>query len=299
VRAASGGLDSSGILKETIMDVGFIGLGMMGIAMARNIAKAGHRVQAWNRSPADGAGLNMVKKPGDAFDAEVVFTMLSDDAAIRTVVLEGGLLERARKGAVHVVASTISVDFATELAAKHAEAGVAYLSAPVFGRPDVAAAAQLNVVVGGATPAIDKVAPLFAAIGKKTWVMGERPEHANAAKIAGNMMIGMAIEAMAEAALLVEGNGVKTQPFFDLMLESLFGCRVYQSYSPKIVHQEYAPGFKMALGLKDLRLATEAAERAGKKLPMLDTVREQMTEAVQAGLGDKDWSAVAAYLRDR
>jgi 3-hydroxyisobutyrate dehydrogenase-like beta-hydroxyacid dehydrogenase len=175
---------------------------------------------------------------------------------------------------------------------------VAYLSAPVFGRPDVAAAAQLNVVVGGAPSAIEKVAPLFAAIGRKTWVMGERPEHANAAKIAGNMMIGMAIEAMAEATLLVEGNGVKPQAFFDLILESLFGCRVYQSYSPKIVQREYAPGFKMSLGLKDLRLAAAAAERAGKRLPMLDTVRGQMTEAVQAGLGDKDWSAVAEYMRD-
>jgi 3-hydroxyisobutyrate dehydrogenase-like beta-hydroxyacid dehydrogenase len=279
------------------MDVGFIGLGMMGMAMARNIAKAGHRVQAWNRSAVDAAELTMVS-PGDAFGADVVFTMLSDDAAIRAVVLDGDLLARARKGAVHVVASTISVDFATELAEKHAEAGVAYLSAPVFGRPDVAAAAQLNIVVGGAPSAIEKAAPLFAVIGKKTWVLGDRPEHANAAKIAGNMMIGMAIEAMAEATLLVEGNGVKPQAFFDLILESLFGCRVYQSYSPKIVQQEYAPGFKMSLGLKDLRLATAAAERAGKRLPMLDTVRAQMTEAVQAGLGDQDWSAVAQYMRD-
>jgi 3-hydroxyisobutyrate dehydrogenase-like beta-hydroxyacid dehydrogenase len=279
------------------MDVGFIGLGMMGIAMARNIAKAGHRVQAWNRSPVDGAGLSMVKTPGEAFNADVVFTMLSDDAAIRAVVLEGGLLKPARKGAVHVVASTISVDFAVELAARHAEAGVAYLSAPVFGRPDVAAAAALNIVVGGAPSAIDKVAPLFAAIGKKTWVMGEHPAQANAAKIAGNMMIGMAIEAMAEATLLAEGNGVAPKAFFELMLEALFGCRVYHSYSAKIVAEEYSPGFKMSLGLKDLRLAAEAADRAGKRLPMLETVRNQMTEAVHAGLGDKDWSAVAEFMR--
>jgi 3-hydroxyisobutyrate dehydrogenase-like beta-hydroxyacid dehydrogenase len=279
------------------MDVGFIGLGKMGIAMARNIAKSGHHVRAWNRSPVDGAGLDIVKSARDAFQADVVFTMLSDDAAVRAVVLDGGLLKDARKGLVHVGSSTVSVAFAEELTARHAEAGIGYVSAPVFGRPDVAEAAELNVVVGGAEDAIGKAAPLLAAIGRKTWVMGDRPAQANAAKIAGNMMIGMAIGAMTEAALLSEGNGVAPKAFFELVLEALFGCRVYQSYSAKIVAEEYSPGFKMALGLKDLRLASEAAARAGKRLPILDAVRDQMTEAVHAGLGDKDWSALAEYMR--
>lgn len=281
------------------MDVGFIGLGHMGRAMARNIAKAGHNVRAWNRSPVDTTGLTRVKTAREAFHAEVVFTMLADDAAVRAVVLDGDLLKEARRGAVHVGCSTISIEFAEELAARHAEAGIGYISAPVFGRPDVAEAAQLNVVVGGPEAAIGKAVPLLAAIGKKTWFMGERPSQANAAKIAGNMMIAMAIEAMAEATLLAEGNGVAPKAFFELVLEALFGCRVYQSYSAKIVAEEYSPGFKMSLGLKDLRLATEAAERAGKRLPMLDTVRDQMTEAVHAGLGDKDWSAVAEFMRQQ
>jgi 3-hydroxyisobutyrate dehydrogenase-like beta-hydroxyacid dehydrogenase len=279
------------------MDVGFIGLGKMGIAMARNLAKAGHNVRAWNRSPADGAGLSLVKTAREAFQADVVFSMLSDDAALRAVVLDGGLLKDARKGTVHVGCSTISIAFAEELTKRHAEAGIGYVSAPVFGRPDVAEAAQLNVVVGGPVSAIDKVAPLLAAIGKKTWVMGGEPAQANAAKIAGNMMIGMAIGAMSEATLLAEGNGVAPKAFFELVLESLFGCRVYQSYSAKIVAEEYSPGFKMALGLKDLRLASEAAERACKTLPILETTRNQMTEAVHAGLGEKDWSALADYMR--
>jgi 3-hydroxyisobutyrate dehydrogenase-like beta-hydroxyacid dehydrogenase len=279
------------------MDVGFIGLGKMGIAMARNLAKAGHTVRAWNRSAVDVSGLTLVKTAHEAFQADVVFTMLSDDAALRAVVLDGGLLKDARKGMVHVGCSTISVAFAEELTKRHAEAGIGYVSAPVFGRPDVAEAAQLNVVVGGAERAIEKAAPLLAAIGKKTWVMGDQPAQANAAKIAGNMMIGMAIGAMSEATLLAEGNGVAPKAFFELVLESLFGCRVYQSYSAKIVAEEYSPGFKMSLGLKDLRLASEAAERAGKRLPILETVRDQMTEAVHAGLGDKDWSALADFMR--
>jgi 3-hydroxyisobutyrate dehydrogenase-like beta-hydroxyacid dehydrogenase len=279
------------------MDVGFIGLGKMGIAMARNLAKAGHNVRAWNRSAVDAGGLTLVKTAREAFEADVVFSMLSDDAALHAVVLDGGLLQDARKGIVHVGCSTISIAFAEELTKQHAEAGIGYISAPVFGRPDVAEAAQLNVVVGGAESAIDKAAPLLAAIGKKTWVMGDQPAQANAAKIAGNMMIGMAIGAMSEAALLAEGNGVAPKAFFELVLEALFGCRVYQSYSAKIVAEEYSPGFKMALGLKDLRLASEAAERIGKKLPILETTRDQMTEAVHAGRGDQDWSALADYMR--
>ena len=282
------------------MDVGFIGLGKMGIAMARNIAKAGHSVHAWNRSavdPAEIGDLKMVPTPANAFQADVVFTMLSDDAAIRAVVLESGVVQQARPGLVHVVAATISVAFAEELATRHAEAGIAYVSAPVFGRPDAAAAAQLTVVAAGASAAVDKVAPLFAAVGRKTWFLGEQPQQANAAKIAGNMMIAMAIEAMAEATVLTESNGVAPDMFFELILDALFGCRVYQSYSGKIVQRDYEPGFKMSLGLKDLRLATAAGEKSGKRLPMLDAVRTQMTAAVQAGLGDKDWSGIAEFIR--
>ena len=279
------------------MDVGFIGLGKMGIAMARNLAKAGHNVKAWNRSPVDAADLTLVKTAAEAFQADAVFTMLSDDAAVRAVVLDGNLPAQARKHTVHIGCSTISIDFAEELTKRHAEAGIGYVSAPVFGRPDVAEAAQLNVVAGGPEDQIEKVAPLLAAVGKKTWMMGTKPVRANAAKVAGNMMIAMAIEAMAEATLLCEGNGVTRKAFFELVLEALFGCRVYQSYSAKIVADDYTPGFKMSLGLKDLWLATGAAELAGRNLPMLDAVRDQMTEAVQSGFGDKDWSAVAEFMQ--
>src|ERR1043165_6283394 len=136
-RFASRRLDCRDTSKETVMDVGFIGLGKMGIAMARNIAKAGHPGRAWNRSPVEAAGLTLVKTARDAFQADVVFTMLADDAAIRAVVLDGGLLEHARKGTIHVGCSTISIACAEELTARHAEAGIGYVSAPVFGRPDV------------------------------------------------------------------------------------------------------------------------------------------------------------------
>ena len=278
------------------MDVGFIGLGAMGSAMASNLAKVGHTVRAWNRSGDPGMdGVAMASDPADAFTAEVVFTMLSDDPAIRQVLLEPGVLGKARKGLVHVVTSTISVAFAGELAAVHAAAGVGYVSAPVLGRPDVAARGELNILVAGRREAIDKVRPLLAVLSKKIWDMGEEPPRANAAKIAANMMITMAIEAMAEAVVLAEANGLSRDAFFALILGTLFGGRVYESYSDHIAKEAYEPGFKATLGLKDLRLATRAAEDAGRRLPMLDAVQERLAEAVDAGLGDKDWSIMADY----
>ena len=278
------------------MEVGFIGLGAMGSAMALNLVKAGHRIKAWNRSgvPA-GSGMEMVRAPADAFAAEVVFTMLSDDPAIRTVLLDAGVLNKARHGLVHVVTSTISVAFAGELAKAHAAAGVGYVSAPVLGRPDVAARAELNILAAGKREAIETVRPLLDVLSKKVWDMGEEPTCANAAKIAANMMITMAIESMAEAAVLTEANGVPRSAFFELILGTLFGCRVYESYSANMVKENYEPGFKAKLGLKDLRLATEAATDAGRRLPMLDAVRNRMGEAVEAGLGDRDWSIMADY----
>lgn len=280
------------------MQIGFIGLGAMGSAMARNLVAAGHEVRAWNRSGGTIEGVTMLGSPAEAFDAEAVLTMLSDDAAIRSVVLEAGLLAGARPGLVHVVASTISVGFAHELVAAHAQAGVAYVSAPVLGRPDVAAAGALNILAGGPRAAIDRVRPILDVIGARIWEMGEDAPSANAAKIACNMMLTMAIEAMGEAVVLGEANGVSREAFFELILGTLFGGRAYQTYSAAIVQGDYTPGFKATLGLKDLRLAREAAEAAGRRLPMLDAVHGRMRETVEAGLGDRDWSAMAGFTID-
>ena len=279
------------------MEVGFVGLGAMGSAMARNLVNAGHKVRAWNRSGDAGInGVEMASDPaGGAFGAEAVFTMLSDDSAIREVLLATGVLGKAKKGLVHVVTSTISVAFAAELAKAHATAGVGYVSAPVLGRPDVAAKGELNILAAGKREAVERVRPLLDVLGKRVWDMGEEPPRANAAKIAANMMITMAIEAMAEAVVLTEANGLPRDAFFELILGTLFGGRAYESYSSHIANEAYEPGFKATLGLKDLRLATEAARDAGRRLPMLDAVRERLSEAVAAGLGDKDWSIMADY----
>ena len=277
------------------MEIGINGLGAMGRAMAKNLAAAGHQVSAWNRSGGTFEGIRMVGSPLDAFQGDAVLTMLSYDDVIRSVLLQAGVLEKARAGLVHVVASTISVAFAAELVGLHEKAHLGYVSAPVLGRPDVAARGELNVLAGGAPAAIDKIRSILEVIGGRNWDMGPVAPTANAAKIACNMMITMAIEAMAEAVVLTEANGLVRERFFELILGTLFGSRSYQVYSANIANQSYEPGFKATLGLKDLRLAREAAAQHGRTLPMLDAVHRRMTETVASGMGDHDWSAMADF----
>ncbi|MDR5769837.1 NAD(P)-dependent oxidoreductase [Caballeronia sp. LZ028] len=280
------------------MEIGIIGLGAMGREIARNLVAAGHTVTAWNRSGGNVEGVRMVQTPAQALQADVALTMLSDDRAIRNVLLDTNLLLKTRPGLVHVVASTISVALARELVELHRAAGVAYVAAPVLGRPDVAARGELNVLTAGAPTAVVKVMPALKVISKQVWDLGEEPPAAYAAKIACNMMITMAIEAMAEAVVLTQTNGLSRERFFELILGTLFGSRPYQTYSGNIIRNEYQPGFKAVLGLKDLRLAAEAAEQAGRVLPMLDAVHGRMAETVDAGMGDCDWSAIAALTAD-
>jgi 3-hydroxyisobutyrate dehydrogenase-like beta-hydroxyacid dehydrogenase len=277
------------------MDVGVIGLGAMGSAMARNLAAAGHRVKAWNRSGGTLKGVTMVSSPVDALQGDAALTMLSDDAVIRAVLLQPGVLDKAKAGLVHVVASTISVAFAKQLVELHARAGLGYVSAPVLGRPDVAAKGELSIIAGGPPSAIDKVRPVLEAIGGRIWDMGTEAPTANAAKIACNMLIAMAIEAMAEGVALTETNGLSRHRFFELILGTLFGSRAYQVYSANIANRNYQPDFKAPLGLKDLRLAREVAEQGGRTLPMLDAVHRRLAETIDAGMGDRDWSVMAEF----
>lgn len=279
------------------MQVGFIGLGAMGGAMARNLISAGHSVRAWNRSGNPGIdGLDMVSEPAEALRGEAAFTMLSDDLVVRQVLIDGGALSMARPGLVHVVAATISVDFSEELTGLHEAAGLGYVAAPVLGRPDVAARGELNILAAGRSESVERVRPLLDVLGKKVWDMGEVPKRANAAKLAANMMIAMVIESMAEAVAITEANGLSREIFFDLILNALFGGRSYQTYSSNIAQRKFEPGFKARLGLKDLQLATAAAEACGGQLPMLDAVRSQMIKAVDAGWGERDWSVMSEIL---
>lgn len=285
------------------MDIGFIGLGSMGSAMAANLVGAGHRVTVWNRSPEAAqavTGAAVAGTPQEAFGGEAVLTMLADDAAVRAVVLDSGALAAAAPGLVHVMMATISVALVDELVARHRAAGVAYVAAPVFGRPPAAAAAQLNIVAAGDPAAIDRVQPLLDALGTRTWRLGDDPRRANVAKVAGNMMIALAIEAMAEATSLTESYGLSSRDFLDIVTNTLFASPSYKSYGGQIAEGRYEPaGFKLRLGLKDVELARAAAAAKGAALPAADVVRQQLLDGIAQGLGDKDWSALAEVAHRR
>ena len=282
------------------MDIGFIGLGDMGSAIAANLLKAGHTVRVWNRSPQAAAklaalGATVADSAAHAFAGDAVFSMLADDNALRAVLLDSGVLAGAAPGLVHVNLATISVALAEQLATLHAQYGVDYVAAPVLGRPDVAAAAKLNIVAGGTDRAIDRVLPLLDAIGQKTWRAGPRPQDANLLKVAVNFMLASAIETTGEAAALVSGYGIDPAVLIELISNTLFPGPVYAGYGKMIAEQRYEPAlFKARLGLKDVSLALAAAEAVATPLPVASVVRDNLIDVVAHGDGDKDFAALGA-----
>lgn len=287
------------------MNVGFIGLGAMGQGMAANLLAAGHTVRVWNRSsePAErlkAQGAIAVPTAAEAFQGDAVVTMLADDGSIRSVVLDGGLLAKSQPRLVHIVMSTISAEFAHDLAHAHREHGVSYVSAPVFGRPDVAAAGKLTIVVGGAPEAIDRVSPVLAAMGQRAWRIGDDPVAANVVKIAGNFLLICAVEAMGEAVALAKGHHVDPAAMLEIFTETLFAAPVYKTYGTLIVNERYRPaGFKLALGFKDLKLALAAAESSHTPLPFAGVARDAFIEAIAHGNADADLSALASVAAER
>jgi 3-hydroxyisobutyrate dehydrogenase-like beta-hydroxyacid dehydrogenase len=279
------------------MDIGFIGLGEMGVAMVHNMLKAGHTVRVWNRSPQRAealaaAGAKVVGSPADAFTGDAVFSMLADDAALRAVI-DAPLLEHAPRGLIHVNMATISVALAEELAHAHALLGLHYVAAPVLGRPDVAAAGKLTIVAGGPAEAIDRVQPVLDAIGQKTWRIGSLPQQANVMKLAANFMLGSAVETLGEAASLVTAHGVAMQDFLDVITSGLFQGPVYQGYGKMIAERRYEPAlFKARLGLKDVRLALAAADAVSTPMPVASVVRDSLIEAIAHGDGEKDFAVL-------
>lgn len=287
------------------MKVGFLGLGAMGAAMATNLLKAGHEVTVWNRSPAAAEplaalGAKVASAPAEAVRGEAVLSMLANDDAVRGVILDGGVLGAMAPGTVHVNHATVSVALAKELAQMHAARGVGYVAAPVFGRPDVAAAGKLNILAAGDAQAIERVRPLLDAMGSRVWPLGDAPERASVAKIAGNFMLAAAIESMAEASALVRAHGVAAADFLDVMTGTLFAAPAYQGYARLIAAQCFKPaGFALPLGYKDVGLALSAGAAARVPLPFAGVLRDSLLEALAAGDEDVDWSVLSQVAARR
>lgn len=283
------------------MNIGFIGLGKMGSATAGRLLEAGHALRVWNRSPEPARllaerGAQIAASAEEAFRGDVVFSMLSDDQVTRALLIDSGVVARATPGAtrIHINMATISVALADELEELHRERGVGYVAAPVLGRPDVAAAGKLTVLLAGSRQAADSVKPLLeGTVGQKVWRFGERASQANVVKLAVNFMLAAAIESMGEAAALTAGYGIEARELFELIGQSLFPGPVYQGYGRLIADGRFEPaGFKARLGLKDVRLALAAAEAATTPMPVGSVIRDAMLEALARGEGEKEFGVV-------
>jgi 3-hydroxyisobutyrate dehydrogenase-like beta-hydroxyacid dehydrogenase len=286
-------------VKDDGMNVGFLGLGSMGSAMAANILKAGNALTVWNRSPGKTeelakAGAEVASSPTDLAACDVVFAMLANDQATRETVSGSGLPTALPKNAIIVNCGTISIELAAELTAACTAAGVGYVAAPVLGRPNVAAEGKLNVIAAGNADVVARVQPLLDAIGQKTWYVGSEPVQANVAKIGANFLIASAIGAMGEAFAIAEGNGLDPRELYEIITNTLFAAPVYKGYGAQILEKRYEPaGFQLKLGRKDVGLAQSAGASGKVSLPLADALAKVFEAAIAAGDGEKDWSAIA------
>jgi 3-hydroxyisobutyrate dehydrogenase-like beta-hydroxyacid dehydrogenase len=282
------------------MNVGFIGLGHMGIEMARNLLKAGHSVAVYNRTRGKAealasAGARLVGNVGEACHNDVVISMLADDDAVAVIAFgEGKAIAELPVNAIHVSMSTISVALSDRLAEAHRGAGQTFIAAPVFGRPEAAAAAKLYIVAAGDGKAIERCQPLFDAMGQKTFRVGLKPSEANLVKLSGNFLIASIIESLGEAFALVRKAGVDPQRYLEILTGTLLSAPVFKTYGGLIVDEKYEQaGFKMSRGLKDIRLALAAAETLAVPLPVASLVRDHFLAGIAQGRGDSDWSYLA------
>jgi 3-hydroxyisobutyrate dehydrogenase-like beta-hydroxyacid dehydrogenase len=286
------------------MEIGFIGLGHMGGAIAGNLIKAGHDVTVWNRTadkaqPLVEAGARLARTPMGAATGKVVFTMLANDAAVERVVFDDdGILASAARP-IHVSMSTIGVALAERLTEAHGSARGDYVSAPVFGRPAAAQAAKLAVVAAGDEQALALCEPLFASIGQRTFNVGAEPKMANVVKLCGNFMIMAAIESLAEAMTLAAKNGVDKAVLLDVLTSTLFSAPVYQTYGDILLHERFEPaGFAAPLGLKDMTLVDSAALASNVSMPFLGVLRAQLLSVIARHGEAIDWSALGKVVAE-
>jgi 3-hydroxyisobutyrate dehydrogenase-like beta-hydroxyacid dehydrogenase len=289
------------------MKVAFLGLGKMGRAVAERLIGASPELTVWNRTasaagPLTAAGAKVAKTAAEAAaEAEVVFSMLNDDAAVEGVVLGGknadgeraydGILKALRPGAVHVSLSTISVKLSRLLTREHYGSGSEFVASPVFGRPNVAAEGKLWLAVGGKDAALARVRPLLETISRGMTVVSDEPWRAHALKIGGNFLITAMIESVSEALVFAEAQGIDPALFLETVNTALFRSPFYEAYGKVMLNPPEEPGATISLGKKDMELFREASWEAGLLTPLADRFASDLQAAGEAGLKDSDWAA--------
>ncbi len=283
------------------MRIGFIGLGRMGHGMALRLLAANHALDVFDPDPKQSArmasaGATVASSLGDlAAVCDVVISMLPSDEVLRSAVLgEGGLVQHLRAGAIHMVSGTHGVPAVSDIAARHTAAGQILVACHVLGRPELAATGQLGLVPGGPKAAVEKLRPVFAAIGDRVIEAGENPLSATAIKIANNFVLGCAIEAIGEGMALVRKYDVDPLVFHQVLVGGLFNSTAYQAYGDLIAREDWGRiGATAVIGLKDANLALEAAQAAGMPLPSVAIWKASLESAIARGEASLDWSVMA------
>ena len=285
------------------MKIGFIGLGLMGRGMASRLIDTGHELTVWNRShaatlPFAARGAAVADTPEHTLAADVVITMLADDAALEAVWITSGLAAKLPADGVHLNMSSVSFDMGQRLDALHRAHQGRYVSAPVFGRPDFAARGELDIVAAGAATAIAACEPLFKVLGRRWFHVANEAPKANAVKVARNFLLAAIIESLGEGMALVEKAGVDPRVFYDIVTSTAMNSNIHKTYGQWMLDNPEQPSFTLKLGLKDVELALQTAASLGVPLPTAALMREQHLQAIDSGYGERDWAALGTWLMD-
>jgi 3-hydroxyisobutyrate dehydrogenase-like beta-hydroxyacid dehydrogenase len=288
------------------MKIGFIGLGNLGTPIALNLLEQEGHLYVYNRTASKtealvekgATGCSTVREL--ASQCDIVFSIVSDDAALNHITLhEEGIAANLKTGGIHVSMSTILPATAAQLAAVHAAAGQQYVAAPVMGRPEAAATRKLHFLVSGNAAAVATIKPCLSHCGAAgIWEFGEEITAANVAKLCNNYLIIAAIEAMAEGINLAKNSGINSQQWMNMITQTLFNAPVYINYGNLLLKETYQPpAFYLRLGLKDVNLVLQQAAAAGAKMPVGETLKKQLDQCIEKGLGEHDWTAIALALK--
>ena len=285
--------------------IGFIGLGAMGLPMARNLIEAGFKLRIYNRtkSKADELiklGAEVVDSPAAAAADGIVVTMLANDAALAEIVTgKDGIGNALGQNGIHLSMSTISPQLARELAEFHAQSGADYVASPVSGRPDAAAAKQLTMWVSGSKAAKERMMPVIAAMGRGSSDVGEDPAAGHIAKLAANILVLNTIEILSEVLTFTEQSGLDPHVFADAITSTMFAAPIFKTYGSILASGKLPdPGFKLSLALKDMNLALNAGETAQVAMPVVSVLRDRLLVNMAKGRGDLDATVLQQSVRE-
>ena len=280
------------------MRVAFLGLGIMGRPMAANLVKAGHDVAVWNRTPGkEPARARPASSPADAArDAEVVWMCVADTAAVEQLLFgEDGVENAVASGAVIVDSSTISPSATLHFAERLRSRGADYIDAPITGSKIGAESGQLIFMAGGSEDTLARLQPLFGAMGKAVFRMGDLGK-GQSAKLALNLMIALTYEGFAEGLTLATKLGVQADKLLELINATMVRSGVVDYKAPFVLRRDFSPNFPLRLMHKDIHLMLDAAKAAGVRLPGLEKVEEVYAESVKAGWKDLDFAATVGVI---